>query len=143
MKNFEGIIYFKPGSSDNWGDPSKISHELLVKLDQLRLKTGRPIHVTSGYRPSGNTGDSQHKYGRAVDIMCPGLNLRVFLSLAEEVGFNGIGVYPHWRMSGIRSGGLHVDVRPNGPARWMGVQQGQGQVYIALNEDNLEKWGVT
>lgn len=143
MTNFDGLKYFKPDSKDSWGDPSKMDAGLLKMLDQLRELTKAPIYVTSGYRPTGSTTDSQHKYGRAVDIMCPALSLLDFYMLAERVGFNGIGVYPHWHYQGTTCGGLHVDVRPDARARWMAVKDDRNvQIYIALNKKNLKSYGV-
>lgn len=51
-------------------------------LDPLREQLGRPIVVTSGYRPSalnvaiGGASRSQHVAGQAADIIVPGLTVR-------------------------------------------------------------------
>lgn len=144
MKNFDGIIYFKPDSTDQWGDPTMIEHDLLLKLDTLRMLTHSPIHVTSGYRTtSSGAKNSQHFYGRAADVICPGISLGEFYRAAEKVGFTGLGVYPAWRYDGKIAGGLHCDVRPGMiKARWMGVLHGNEQIYIELNEENLRKYKV-
>lgn len=144
--NFDGIRYFKPeGTTDQWGsDPSKISPELLKKVDQLRLLLGHPMHVTSGYRPKDY--GSQHALGLALDLVCPAVTLRTLYQAAEHIGFNGLGVYPAWRYDGQVVGGVHVDVRElngNPKARWMGVPGVKiAQEYIALNPANLKKYGV-
>lgn len=142
MQVFPGIRYFRPNTSDVWGDPQKIDLTLLTSLDQLRELTQKPIHVTSGFRSEGSTKDSQHKYGRAVDVICPGMDLFEFYLLAERVGFNGIGVYPHWHWNASQVGGLHLDVRPGERARWMGVKIGGVQQYTALTPANLKGFGV-
>jgi uncharacterized protein YcbK (DUF882 family) len=143
VSNFQGIKYFRPDSGDNWGDPAKISQDLLINLDYLRELAKAPIYVTSGYRVNSSMSDSQHKYGRAVDICCPALSLLDFYLLAERVGFGGIGVYPHWHYKGTTCGGIHVDVRPEAGARWMAVMvDAAKQNYIALNKKNLKAYGV-
>jgi uncharacterized protein YcbK (DUF882 family) len=143
MINFDGIKYFKPDSTDSWGDPSRMDTGLLRKLDKLRELAKAPIRVNRGFDANGSTADSQHKYGRAVDIFCPSISLLDFYLLAEKAGFSGIGVYPHWHYQGTTCGGLHVDVRPGENARWMGVRDAADmQTYIALNAKNLKSYGV-
>lgn len=142
MNNFAGLKYFRPDSAvDSWGDPTKISRELLEKLEALRESVGAPIYVTSGYRTYNE--NSQHAFGRAVDVICPDLPLYDFYQAAERIGFSGLGVYPHWRFHSVPAGGLHLDVRPGKDARWMGVKNPKNvQVYVGLDEDNLRKYGV-
>lgn len=149
MKNFEGLKHFKPDSSDVWGDPSKMSRDLLVKLDDLRDHLGSPLKVTSGFRIKEG---SQHANGFAVDVIAPTLewNLHDFYLQAERFGFNGIGVYPHWKINGKVIGGLHLDIRTGTSARWMGVMvkrivdgnEKYVQEYVGLTSANLKAWGV-
>jgi uncharacterized protein YcbK (DUF882 family) len=62
------------------------------------------IRVISGYRtPRGRSG-SNHGKGRALDIVVPGASDEDVAKFAREMGFVGVGVYPH-------SGFVHVDVR--------------------------------
>lgn len=92
----------------------KVDSELLVKLQKLRDRIKKPIIITSGYRTEshnkkvGGSKNSQHLYGKAVDIKVSGMTPQTLLKHAESVGFNGIGLYK-W--------GIHVDVRKN-RARW-------------------------
>ncbi len=86
---------------------------LVEHLERLRSICGdRPLTIVSGYRsPStnaavGGASRSQHLYGRAADIP-PGY---ATVAQAEEAGFTGIGESDGWA--------IHVDVRPDGPARW-------------------------
>jgi peptidoglycan hydrolase-like protein with peptidoglycan-binding domain len=109
-KNFnETEFACKDGSGD-----VLINSTLLLKLQDLRNRLGRPVNITSGYRgPAynrlvGGVGDSQHIYGKAVDIVVDGVTPAAVAKVAEAVGFNGIGIYPDF---------VHVDVRPN-RARW-------------------------
>lgn len=92
----------------------KVDKNLLNKLQSLRDRIKRPIIITSGYRTEshnrkvGGSKNSQHLYGKAVDIKVSGMSPQTLLKHAEAVGFTGIGLYK-W--------GIHVDVRKN-RARW-------------------------
>ena len=109
----------------------KINPILLDSLERLRELAGnRPIPVTSGYRcpkrnqEVGGGGKSQHLLGNAADIRIVGLGVRAMFGLAEQIpafAKGGIGVYPDESF-------IHVDVRPNGPARWAGVGGGQTKI---------------
>lgn len=145
LQNFEGINHFRPDSSDQWGDPAQISHELLQKLDMLRDRVNAPIHVTSGYRTQAKYGivHSQHMLGKAVDVVCPDVPLSKFYAMAQACSFQGLGVYPSWIWNNQKVGGLHLDVRDPPVARWMGIPDPVvGEKYIALNQENLMKYGV-
>jgi uncharacterized protein YcbK (DUF882 family) len=86
---------------------------LLEKLDQLRGMVGHPIEVSSGYRcPEhnrriGGVDDSQHVLGSAADIYCDYITTEKLAEYAEQVGFDGIGIY-------IEDGFVHVDCRCDG-----------------------------
>ena len=93
---------------------------LIRGLQDLREAVHGPIIVLCGYRcpkhnaEIGGTIGSQHMVGRAADINIPGFTVEQMALLAESIHvFNGggIGRYPHKNF-------VHVDVRPNGPARW-------------------------
>jgi uncharacterized protein YcbK (DUF882 family) len=145
MTNFDGLLYFKPTGSDNWGSAEKMDRGLLLKLDALRMFLKMPIHVTSGWRPSGKYGvnDSQHLIGLAADIVAPDVGLMDLYLAAERFAFTGIGVYPDWSYGGKVTGGLHLDVRTGQPARWLGKSAGPGSMqYLALSAANLVKYGV-
>ena len=144
LPNFEGIRYFSPLSMVyQWGDPSKIDHGLLLKVDALRYELNTPLIITSGYRPQDM--GSQHALGLALDIMAPkftGSLYDIYLA-AEHLNFKGLGVYPDWVYMGKKLGGLHVDERiATKPSRWMGVLIQHKQEYIALNSTNLKLHGV-
>ncbi len=145
MTNFEGLNYLAAHSHDfNWGDPSKLDRDLLIKLESFAEQCGGRLIVTSAYRPASD--GSQHKVGKAADVMVVGTALRLIelYHLAERCGFQGIGIYPAWKYNGTALGGLHVDVRDiNGPhAKWMGIATGNKQIYIGLTTENLIKYGV-
>lgn len=57
----------------------------------------------------GSGSNSQHKYGRAMDLHCsPEVRDQIY-KLLDNTGCYGLGLYD-W--------GLHIDTRTNGPARW-------------------------
>jgi peptidoglycan hydrolase-like protein with peptidoglycan-binding domain len=95
----------------------KIDINLLVKLEELRRAIGnRPIIINSGYRcPThnrnvGGAKNSQHMYGKAVDIRVNGMSPRTLEKYADTVFNNG----------GVGMGGatiVHVDTRGH-KARW-------------------------
>lgn len=92
----------------------KLDSELLDRLQKLRDRINRPIIITSGYRTVshnkkvGGASNSQHLYGKAVDIVVNGMSPKTLANHAEMVGFKGIGIYKTF---------VHVDVRKN-VARW-------------------------
>lgn len=94
-----------------------VSVELMDKLERLRKRLGnRPLIVNSGYRTPehnrkvGGVDDSQHLDGKAADIILANMDGAEIEGHARQIGFTGIGRYPH-------KGIIHVDV---GPARTWG-----------------------
>lgn len=96
-------------------DPKLIDR--IYDLHQL-VGAQRTIRLISGYRSegynasllvSGRTVDpeSQHMFGRAVDIFVPGLQTERLKDAAEGQGFGGVGHYP---FSGPRF--VHIDTGP-------------------------------
>lgn len=92
--------------------------ELVQKLEALRRMAGGPVVVTSGYRcpdhnkAVGGARNSYHTRGMAADIWVYAISPQQLAEMAEEVGFDGIGVYPV-------QGFVHVDVRGY-RVRWEG-----------------------
>lgn len=84
---------------------------LARELDKLREDWGKPVLVTSWYRPDainravGGASGSQHTTGRAADIrpVNPGELLR-FQSWCDEHWFGALGY-------GARRGFVHLDIR--------------------------------
>lgn len=139
--------------SDNWGDPDKMSRSLLFELDAFRAFIGRPIVVTCGTQ-GVHSPKSQHYQGLAVDIVFPGAKpcdlIDTFFAVAR-FNFNGVGLYPHWKMNGQKVGGMHLDQRVLTPgqhkAQWMAIPittpEGKvSQQYINLTRHNLIRHGV-
>ena len=100
---------------------SDVVPELVERLQDLRDLVGHPIIVVSGYRCQahntavGGATHSQHLLGRAADVRVKGMSTIEIKRLAETIDAfrdGGIGLYDAF---------VHLDVRPNGPARWQGV----------------------
>lgn len=98
---------------------SKREGELMIdeaamdKLQKLRNILGKPLIITSAYRSEahnravGGAARSQHRLGKAFDVVMTNQDPAHFESVAKAVGFTGIGHYP-------KSNFMHIDT---GPAR--------------------------
>ena len=98
---------------------SKREGELLIdegamdKLQKLRNILGKPLLITSAYRSAahnkavGGATHSQHRLGKAFDVVMTNQDPTHFESVAKAVGFTGFGHYP-------KSNFMHIDT---GPAR--------------------------
>lgn len=90
--------------------------ELVRKLEGLRNAVGEPVYITSGYRCIGfnkavsGVENSYHMFGMAADIWVEGISLQQLGETADNIGFDGIGIYKD-------RGFVHVDVRGY-RARW-------------------------
>jgi len=95
----EGELLIDPGSMD--------------KLQALRTALGKPLMITSAYRSAahnkrvGGARHSQHRLGKAFDVMMTNQDPAAFERAARSAGFTGFGHYP-------KSGFMHIDT---GPAR--------------------------
>jgi zinc D-Ala-D-Ala carboxypeptidase len=86
---------------------SKGEGELLIdeasmdKLQKLRSILGKPLIVSSAYRSLahnrkvGSMDTSQHRKGKAFDVVMANHDPAHFESMAKAVGFAGIGHYPN------------------------------------------------
>lgn len=135
------LTYFKASEFGPWWP--LMNRDLLLKLDAFRERWGAPVQISPAEGGTGREDDSnsQHnalKWGevRAVDIMPHGMDTpamrQLAVTIAEEVGYTGIGVYPDWKPHP----GIHVDVRepeiPGHVAKWSGVIEDGRQVYAAI-----------
>lgn len=99
-------------------DPKIISNilSLAKQLDQIREDWGRPLGVTSWYRPPavnqavGGAKNSQHLNGSAADIYPIAGNVSEFQSWLDKRWDKALGY-------GSKKGFVHVDLRP-GRIRW-------------------------
>ena len=91
-----------------------LEYKLVKLLQKLRWVVGKPIKINSGYRTKtynhkvGGSPRSQHLLGRAADIVVEGYTPSQIAELADQLGFDGIGIYDTF---------CHVDVRGY-KARW-------------------------
>lgn len=88
----------------------KVDEASMNKLQALREKLGRPIHVNSAYRSPaynrrvGGVSNSQHLKAKAFDISMRNQNVAKFVKEAKALGFNAIGYYPKHNF-------IHIDTR--------------------------------
>ena len=94
--------------------------ELAGNLQTIREHLDRPIVITSGYRSPehnesiGGATNSQHIYGKAVDIKVEGLSSQEVYDAIEniihcgDIKEGGLGLYSTW---------VHYDIRGT-KARW-------------------------
>jgi uncharacterized protein YcbK (DUF882 family) len=116
INNFQISEHFKLSEFEcREGREVKLHKGLIIKLEKLRKRIGQPLIINSGYRTPeynkkiGGAEKSQHMKGTAADIRkVDGLTIDEMASLAEAVGFDGIGKYDNF---------IHVDVRGY-RARW-------------------------
>lgn len=99
-------------------DESKVSKELVDKLEAARVACGISIRITSGYRCRAHqlalaaqgketaTGISQHELGNAADVAAKDMDA---LLAALEPEFKAIGVAKSF---------IHVDLRSDRDRRW-------------------------
>ncbi len=135
------LRHFTPGEFREWWwdmDP-----QLLSLLDEQREQWGAPIRISKDDgalgRHLGPMSESRHNIDRwgkvqAADIILAGMvtrsDVRRAVDIARDLGFGGIGLYPHWQ----QGAGLHVDVRPREGghiATWGRIRQVKGYVSYA------------
>jgi len=104
--DWEKLKHFSP--KEAWGNPSEMSLELLLALDDFRDRMGERFIVNCGYATSGHSPDSFHYKGEAVDGLFEFTNIfEQFFEALREDSFKGIGIYPFSKRPF-----LHLDIRP-------------------------------
>lgn len=127
-KDWARFKYFQ--RHENWGDPDMMDLGLLEELEEFRYTIGYPIIVSCGTQGK-HAPKSLHYTGEAADIIvdCEREKLPDIFLIANKFGFNGIGLYPHWRIGERVYGGLHLDVRNTAVKHtWIGLPDG---TYVA------------
>lgn len=87
-----------------------IDDRLVGFLQKIRDHFGRPIIITSGYRPAAynksvnGATSSLHIEGRAADIRIDGISPKVLAAYCKSIGIKGIGTYADF---------VHIDTREN------------------------------
>jgi uncharacterized protein YcbK (DUF882 family) len=88
---------------------TKKVNRLNTRLIYLLQKIGdhfdnRVIEIISGYREQSTGNESQHAFGRAMDIRIPGVSTKTLYQFCRKLPRAGCGYYP-------RDGFVHVDAR--------------------------------
>ena len=118
-------VEFRCKGQDCCGNCAPISGKLIYALECLRASINEAfpdkehtIKIQSGFRcltynrQINSKDTSQHVNGLAADIVVDGVSPLQVAYLAKRTRHftcGGIGVYPTF---------VHLDVRPDGPARW-------------------------
>jgi uncharacterized protein YcbK (DUF882 family) len=112
-----------------------VDSRLLKGLEELRNLVKVPIKILSGYRcirnnaEAGGGKNSQHLYGKAVDLIINGMSVPQMYEAALQIPEffeGGIGIYPDNKF-------IHVDVRL-GKARWARIKKKKKDVYVSIDE---------
>jgi uncharacterized protein YcbK (DUF882 family) len=119
---WKNLRYFT--EKEKWGDADKMNPVLLLLLDNLRKKVGKPFVIHCGYEEGGHASGSRHYTGDAVDFHINGMSfpeaMDSLLKALHETDFFGkkaaeyvgLGIYPDWNTPGF-----HLDIRGYS-ARW-------------------------
>ena len=89
---------------------------LLEALREVRVKFKKPVVITSACRCEehnqsvGGSENSQHKKGRAADIVVVDTDPSLVADFVEDLGMS-VGCYPNF---------THVDSRTGVPVKWRG-----------------------
>lgn len=76
-----------------------IDDKLVSFLQKIRDRFGKPLYITSAYRPGeynaqiGGSESSYHTKGQAADFYIPGVDVLEIAKYAESIGILGIGCY--------------------------------------------------
>ena len=113
--------------NEAFGDSEKMDQRFMARLDDFRAEVGLPMRILSGYATTGHVENSEHYYGRAVDLRIYSKNGKKPLSMAEtfiiamRAPFYGVGIYSYsWAPF------IHLDGRYGGPLRKIWVAEKEG-----------------
>lgn len=93
---------------------NRMNVEFMDKLQALRIRYGKPMFITSGYRSpqhsieKAKAAPGTHAQGIACDIRVQGADAHELVKLALEMGFTGVGVSQ--KSTGARF--IHLDIAP-------------------------------
>lgn len=115
-KNFQVKEFIAKGSPLRSMYEQGVYYELLIDdklvgyLQMIRDHYGKPIIITSGYRPKeynksvNGATSSLHIEGRAADIRIDGVTPKDLAAYCKSIGIKGIGTYSDF---------VHIDTREN------------------------------
>lgn len=113
-----------------------IDPRLSFLLQSLREKIKLPIYISKGgglrcrgyNKRIGGYKYSPHLKGKAVDIHVKNMDITVLATLAKEVGFTRIGLYPHSHF-------VHLDtLKPRPSASWVRNIRGRYHYFKTLEK---------
>ena len=129
MKATDWDIIDHFGPHENFGDPEKISYEMMLRADIFRARSDLSFIILCGTQ--GKHKGKTHGQGIALDGYAKGIDLLDMYIAAERSGFIGIGLYD-W--------GIHLDIRTGDPARWVRIDyEDAPSEYLAMNAVNIDK----
>ncbi len=131
--------------TENWGDPDKMDHTLLEKLDEYRARIGVQIYVSCGTQ-GVHEPHSLHYEGKAVDclILSRSINVLDLLFPALQIGFSEIGYYPDWKYYKHNFPGFHFGYNETSTRTklWIREKSKTGIIQSAINTENLKRLGI-
>ncbi|MGB0679011.1 MAG: YcbK family protein, partial [Polyangiales bacterium] len=87
------------------GSTHSVHPRLLMLLYRAVRRFRAPyLYLVSGYRVARSRSTSRHRFGRAADVVLPGVSLTRLAAFFRRQGFVGVGLYP-------QSAFVHIDVR--------------------------------
>jgi uncharacterized protein YcbK (DUF882 family) len=87
------------------GKVKRLHYRLIHMLQALaEAYPGKPIEIISGYRAQSTGDESQHAFGRAMDLRVPGVSVKAVFQFCRTLPRSGCGYYPN-------SGFVHMDAR--------------------------------
>jgi uncharacterized protein YcbK (DUF882 family) len=90
----------------------RLNYGLIEILQRLAWRfAGKPIEIISGYRAQSTGAESQHAFGRAMDLRIPGVSCKKIFNFCKTLPSSGCGYYPN-------SGFVHMDIREK-RVRWV------------------------
>ena len=102
-KSVKTLSYLARDKRD--GKVKRLHFRLIHMLQQLAEKyPGKPIEIISGYRAQSTGDESQHAFGRAMDLRIPGVSGKAIFRFCKSLSRSGCGYYPN-------DGFVHMDAR--------------------------------
>lgn len=102
-KSVKKLSYLSRDKRD--GKVKRLHFRLIHMLQQLAEEyPGKPIEIISGYRAQSTGDESQHAFGRAMDLRIPGVSGKAIFRFCKSLPRSGCGYYPN-------TGFVHIDAR--------------------------------